>query len=329
MAYSSANGLANKAVLQKYVASLIQSETRFASRSITTAQTDGIRNGVIAVADVDDDGPEDLLRGKGDAFYPLGRDLVIEDVAFACADRGATEPVDEIDRRDVAGITSKLLNLEQAKLAKATGRLLISEEKRLGTVLGTTGNWATNLVGNSDFAYFDSATPGNPLKVFEQASNLGGRFDANTIIFGSKAVYDATVGNSLLVAGLPTNAFGALVSPTDLEQFLSGKLGITKVLVMRATSRSTRNPANAARANLGGNWIWIGYMPGQDEMIVAPAGGGKLETSASGILRVEAFAPEVQYDRVGMVHHYSVFCPSDFIVPSASLGTIITAILEP
>lgn len=330
MAYSSANGLANKAVLQKYVMSLIQSESRFVSRSIPTAETAGIRAGVLAVQDVDSDGPEDLLRGKGDPYYPIGRDLLVDDVAFSCADRGATEVVDEIDRRDLAGITAKLLQLEQGKLQKATIRLLENEEKRLGTVLGTTGNWGRNLVGNVDFAYFDGSSPANPLKVFSDAADLGGRFDANTIIFGSRAVYDATVGNSLLVAGLPTNAFGALASPSDLGTFLSTKIpGINNVYVMRATGRANRNPASATRAGLGGNWIWVGYMASQEDMVVTPAGSGKLETSASGILRVQAFAPEVGYTQIGMTHHYSVFCPSDFVVPSASLGTIITALLDP
>jgi hypothetical protein len=132
-----------------------------------------------------------------------------------------------------------------------------------------------------------------------------------------------------LVQGLPTNAFGALVSPSDLGVFLSGKLGITQVHIMRGTGRANRNPASATRVDLGGDWIWIGYMASQDDFGLMPASGKLETTSATGILRVESAAPEVYYDRVGMVHHYSVFCPSDFVVPSASLGTIITAILTP
>lgn len=326
MSYSSATGLVNRKVLETFVASLIQSNDRFvARRALPIIETNSMRAGNIAVQDIDDDGPEDLIRAQGEPFYPMGSGVVVNTVAFSCADRGATESVDERDRKDALGNTGAILKLEQSAYQRAALRLLANEDRRLGTLLGTTGNWSRNLVGNVDFAYFDSST-GDPLKAILDAQNLGGRFTANAVIFGSRAVYEATASNAKLVEGLSTMGFRGIVSKAELDQYFALKLGVQKVFIMEATSKSTRNPAASTRANLGGDWIWVGYLP---DDVNFSGGRGQMLSDASGAVRVVADHEELVYDREGQIHRFAVSNAVDFVSLSSSLGTIMTSILTP
>lgn len=325
MSYNSATGLVNRKVLESYVASLLQSEERFIARKMPLIETSSIRAGFLSVEDIDDDGPEDLIRAQGEPFYPMGSGVVVDTVAFSCLDRGATESVDERDRKDAAGNTGGLLKLEQSAYKRAALRLMANEERRLGAVLGTTGNWATNLVGNVDFAYFDGNNS-DPLKAILQAQDLGGRFRANTVIFGSRAVYEATVASDKLVEGLSTMGFRGLVSKAELDQYFAIKLGVQKIFIMEATGKNTRNPASAVRVDLGGDWIWVGYLP--DEMDVA-GGRGQFKVDATGVARVVADHEELVYDRLGQIHKYSIGNAVDFVPVAGELGTIMTTILTP
>jgi hypothetical protein len=326
MSFNSATGLVNRKVLEGYVASIIQDEMNFVARkALPIIETNSQRAGVIAVEDIMDDGPEDLIRAAGEPFYPAGRAVKVNTVSFLCEDLGARQPVDERDRKDALGNTGGVLKLEMSAYKKAALRLLRNEESQLATLLGTSGNWATNLVGNVDFAYFDG-TGGDPLKAIAQASRLAKGIKANTVIFGSSAVQIAALSNEKLVEGLSTMGFRGYVSEAEFDQYIALKFGMKKSYTMKAIGHTTRNPDNAATTELGGNWIWVGYLA---DDVNASGGRGQMTADASGAVRVVADHEELKYSAIGEIHNFSISNAVDFVSLSSGLGTILTSVLDP
>jgi hypothetical protein len=151
------------------------------------------------------------------------------------------------------------VNLEEATTKFLTQQILIRRDYQLATLLFNSSNWTyyTGAASSADFVHFsdDSSTPFKTVRTYKRVVQTAcGGFPPNTIVVGPE-VNDYLAEHPDAEDKIKHTQVG--VVQNDL---LAKAFGVKNYLVMDAVYNTAAEGQTATMANIGGDYMWIGYV---------------------------------------------------------------------
>lgn len=234
---------------------------------------------------------------------------------------------------EVAAKSYGALDVEEAMLAIANERALISQEKRFGAAYWTTGVWGRDMVGaatdvaNTSRVYWNrtAATPVDDLADESWLMKVAGWRRPNTLALGAvtaqKLMCNAQIIGRLNNGQTPGGPAEATLM--DLAKLFK----VQRVIVAEATYNSAKQGATASKgAILDPKSAWLGYVAPKATKYTLTAGVTvtyrKLAGNDQGVRVYRRWSDEVRSHIVEVIHDdaQKVVCPK--------LGTFFSAIVE-
>ena len=152
------------------------------------------------------------------------------------------------------------VDLDLAATKFLTQQILLRRDYQVISALFTSGNWTTNATGaasGADFVHFSSgsSTPFKTVRTYARTvQKLTDGFAPNTIVAGPE-VHDVLCENDDSLDKIKYTQLGVVTN-----ELLAKALGVKQYLVAEAVYNSAAAGQTATLANMGGDFLWIGYV---------------------------------------------------------------------
>lgn len=153
------------------------------------------------------------------------------------------------------------VNLEMAATKFLTQQMLLRRDYQVISKLFTSGNWTHSYTGaalGADFVHFSdsSSTPFSTTRGYlRQGQQDAGGFKYNTIVVGPE-VDDILKEHDDSLDKIKHTQTGVMT-----DALLAQAFGVKKYLVAEAVYNTAKAGQTATLANMGGDFMWLGYVP--------------------------------------------------------------------
>lgn len=169
---------------------------------------------------------------------------------------------DEVRQNSDAGLDPETTSVEYA-----TDKVLLNMERRVATLVQTSGNWATSGGPLFQWSDYDNSDPNADVKTKRQAiRGLTGK-DPNTMVL-SKKVMETLEDHPLILERLPINA------PQFVDEaFLARVFKIQRIVVGGAIyTASVEGTVSPVYTDIWNDNVWLGYVAPRPELRMPSAG---------------------------------------------------------
>jgi len=202
-----------------------------------------------------------LPRSPGDGYNRVSRRFDVD--TFNCQEYGLEEAIDDSYETEV----SRFMQLEATTAALLERSLRISYERRVATLVTTTGSWTAGATNpTADYTEANLATINLPADVASRkAALLKYGITANAVVM-SNDLYERVRRSTLMqnqIFGVVPKSAGQYTLPG--EDDMARALGVDNLYVAKAPYNSAKKGQTFSGAFVWGNsYIWVGAVVGGD-----------------------------------------------------------------